>query len=275
MQDASRSRSYTITKHTRTGARLLNKVPQVIVFFWVIKVLATTVGETVADFLSTTLHLGLVNTSCVMSAAFLVLLFWQLRLRRYVAGVYWAVVVFISVVGTLISDFLVDNLGIPLQTTTIAFACVLAVIFFLWWRTEHTLSVHEINTTRRELFYWAAILFTFALGPSGGDLLSEATGLGYPLAVLTFASLIAATALAFRLGLNGVVAFWIAYILTRPLGASLGDLLSQASKDGGLGFGTTATSALFLAIIVGLVVYLSITKKDVLPETPDSARGQN
>ncbi len=254
-------------------ARLLNKVPHVIIFFWVIKVLATTVGETVADFLSGTLHLGLVNTSYVMSGAFLVLLFWQLRLRRYVAGVYWSTVVFISVVGTLISDALVDKLGIPLQTTTIAFSCVLAVIFFLWWRTEHTLSVHEINTTRRELFYWAAILFTFALGTSGGDLLSEASGLGYALSALSFASLIGVTALAYRLGLNGVIAFWIAYILTRPLGASLGDLLSQAPKDGGLGFGTTVTSAVFLIIIVGLVIRLSITKEDVLPETPHGARG--
>ena len=270
MQDASLARSYTPEKHA-AAARLLNKVPQVIIFFWVIKVLATTVGETVADFLSTTLHLGLVNTSYVMSGAFLVVLLWQLRLRRYVPGVYWAVVVFISVVGTLISDFLVDNLGIPLLTTTIAFSCVLGVIFFLWWRTERTLSVHEINTTRRELFYWAAILFTFALGTSGGDFLAEATGLGYPLSVLTFASLIALAALAFRLGLNGVLAFWIAYILTRPLGASLGDLLSQSPKDGGLGFGTTATSAVFLLVIVGLVTYLSITKKDVLPEHPRAA----
>jgi len=272
MQDATFSRSYTATKPARTAARLLNKVPQVIVFFWVIKVLATTVGETVADFLSTTLHFGLVNTSYVMSGAFLVLLLWQLRLRRYVAGVYWATVVFISVVGTLISDTLVDKLGISLQTTTIVFSCVLAVVFFLWWRAERTLSVHEINTTRRELFYWAAILFTFALGTSGGDLLAEASGLGYPLAVLTFASLIAVTALGFRLGLNGIVAFWIAYILTRPLGASLGDLLSQTRHDGGLGFGTTATSAVFLIIIVGLVIYLSITKKDVLPESPAGAR---
>lgn len=246
---------------------LLNKVPAVTVFFWIIKVLATTVGETLADFLSTTLHFGLANTSLVMSVAFLVLLAWQLRLRRYVAGVYWTVVVFISVVGTLISDNLVDNLGIPLHTTTIAFSLVLAAIFFAWWRTEGTLSVHEVNTTRREAFYWGAILFTFALGTSGGDLLAESTGLGYALSTLAFAGMIALTAAAYYwLKINGVLAFWIAYVLTRPLGASTGDLLSQTQKDGGLAFGTTATSAIFLLVIVGLVAYLSVTKKDVLPE---------
>lgn len=250
-----------------TNVHVLNKVPQVTVFFWIIKVLATTVGETLADFLSTTLHFGLVNTSIVMSAIFVLLLAWQLRLPRYVAGVYWAVVVFISVVGTLISDNLHDNLGISLVTTTIAFAVVLAAIFFAWWRSEHTLSVHEIDTRRRELFYWAAILFTFALGTSGGDLLSERTGLGYGLAALVFAALIALTALAhYRLKVNGVLAFWIAYILTRPLGASMGDFLSQSPQDGGLGVGTTVTSGVFLIVIVALVIYLSVTKRDIVPK---------
>ena len=265
MQDAALSRDSLTDR--RNVVPLLNKVPRATLFFWAIKVLATTVGETVADFLSSTLHFGLVNTSYVMSGGFIVLLLWQLRLRRYVAGVYWTVVVFISVVGTLISDNLVDNLGIPLHTTTIVFSAILAVIFFAWWKTEGTLSVHRINTTRRELFYWAAILFTFALGTSGGDFLSEATGIGYAMAVLVFASIIAITAAAYYwLKINGVLAIWIAYILTRPLGASLGDLLAQAQKDGGLGFGTTATSAIFLAIILGLVIYLSITKRDVLDE---------
>jgi len=251
------------------GWTMQNKVPDVTIYFWVIKVLATTVGETAADYLSTTLHLGLVNTSLVMSAIFLVGLLVQLKTRAYVPAVYWAVVVFVSVVGTLVSDNLVDNLGIPLATTSIVFAIALAAVFVAWWLSERTLSVHTIVTTRRELFYWAAILFTFALGTSAGDLLSEATGLGYPLAVLAFAGMIGLIAVAYYgFKIDGVLAFWIAYILTRPLGASIGDLLSQATKDGGLGLGTTVTSATFLAIIVALVIYLTRTRRDVIEVTP-------
>lgn len=248
---------------------MLNKVPEVTIFFWVIKVLATTVGETAADYLSTTLHLGLVTTSYVMSGLFLIGLLVQLKTKEYVPAVYWAVVVLISVVGTLVSDNLVDNLGIPLATTSIVFAIALAVVFVAWWLSERTLSVHSIVTTKRELFYWAAILFTFALGTSAGDLLSEATGLGYPLAVLAFAAMIGVVAVAYYgLKINGVLAFWLAYILTRPLGASLGDLLSQATKDGGWGLGTTATSAIFLVTILALVTYLTVSRRDriVLPE---------
>jgi len=230
------------------------------------------VGETAADYLSTTLHLGLVATSLVMSGIFVVGLLVQLKTRAYVPAVYWAVVVFVSVVGTLISDNLVDNFGIPLSTTTIVFGCVLAVVFGAWWWSERTLSVHTIVTTKRELFYWAAILFTFALGTSAGDLLSEATGLGYPLAVLAFAAMIGLVAVAYYgFKIDGVLAFWVAYILTRPLGASIGDLLAQATKDGGLGWGTTATSAAFLLTIVALVVYLTRTRRDVIDVMP--ARG--
>jgi uncharacterized membrane-anchored protein len=248
---------------------MLNKVPEITIYFWVIKVLATTVGETAADYLSTTLHLGLVATSFVMGAIFVVGLLVQLRTRAYVPTVYWAVVVFVSIVGTLVSDNLVDNLGIPLATTSIVFAIVLAVVFGAWWLSERTLSVHTIVTTRRELFYWAAILFTFALGTSAGDLLSEATGLGYPLAVLAFAAMIGLVALAYYgFKIDGVLAFWLAYILTRPLGASIGDLLSQSTKDGGLGWGTTATSAAFLVTIVALVIYLTLTRRDVVQIRP-------
>jgi len=250
---------------------MLNKVPQITLIFWAIKILATTVGETAADFLNVRMGFGLNGTSLVMSALFLVALGVQLTRRRYVPVVYWTVVVLVSVVGTLISDNLVDNLGISLQTTSIAFGCALAVVFFAWWWSERTLSVHSIRTPRRELFYWAAILFTFALGTSAGDLLGEASGLGYGPAALVFASLIAVTALAyFFVNINGVFAFWIAYILTRPLGASMGDLLSQTHQDGGVGFGTTVTSSLFLLAIAGLVTYLSVTRKDFVPE-PEGA----
>ena len=242
--------------------KMLNKVPAVTVFFWAIKVLATTVGETAADFLSTRLHLGLVVTSYVMGAIFLIALAVQMRSSRYIRGVYWTVVVFISVVGTLISDNLVDNLGIGLATTTIAFSCILAVVFAVWWFSERTLSVHSITTTRREAFYWAAILFTFALGTSAGDVLAESLQLGYALSGVMFAAAIGATALAYlALRINGVVAFWIAYVLTRPLGASMGDFLSQPVKAGGLGVGTTMTSLAFLSTIVGLILYLGYQQR--------------
>lgn len=242
---------------------MLNKVPEVTIYFWIIKVLATTVGETAADYLSTTLHLGLVTTSYVMGGIFILGLLIQLRTKAYVPAVYWAVVVAISVVGTLVSDNLVDNLGIPLSTTTMVFAGALAVVFVAWWLSERTLSVHTIVTRKRELFYWAAILFTFALGTSGGDLLSEATGLGYPLAVLAFASMIGVVVVAYYgFKIDNVLAFWAAYVLTRPLGASLGDLLSQTTKDGGIGWGTTTTSVVFLLTILALVAYLTMTHRD-------------
>ncbi len=244
---------------------MINKVPRVTLLFWIIKVFATTVGETAADFLATSLRFGLANTSYLMSGVFLIALLVQLSLKKYVPGVYWTVVVLISVVGTLLSDTLVDKLGVGLRTSTIVFAIALAAVFFFWWFSERTLSVHKIHTTRRELFYWAAILFTFALGTSAGDLVSEAFGLGYTTAALIFAAAIGVTASAyFVLKVDGVLAFWIAYVLTRPLGASMGDLLAQPVKDGGLGFGTTTTSAAFFAVIIGLVIYLTLGRKDDL-----------
>ena len=242
--------------------QMLNKVPQVTLFFWVIKIMATTVGETAADYLSETLKLGLTGTSYVMSGLLLILLIIQFRTKKYVPAIYWTVVVFISVVGTLISDNLVDNLGVSLLTSTIIFGSALAVIFICWYASEKTLSVHTINTTKRELFYWAAILFTFSLGTSAGDLVAESTGLGYAYAALLFAGVIGLTFLAYYyLKLNAILAFWIAYILTRPLGASLGDLLSQPVSAGGIGLGTTVTSIIFLIIILGLVIYLSMKEK--------------
>ncbi|MDQ6925082.1 MAG: hypothetical protein M3154_02465 [Candidatus Eremiobacteraeota bacterium] len=242
---------------------MLNKVPQITLFFWIIKVLSTTVGEALADFLNTKLGLGLINTSYVLSGLFLVALAVQLTRTRYIPAVYWTVVVLVSVVGTLVSDTLVDKLGLGLQTTTIAFSCALAVVFVMWYLSEKTLAVHWIATTRRELFYWAAILFTFALGTSAGDLLTEKAGTGYALGALMFAGMIALVAVArYGFKINAVLAFWMAYILTRPLGASVGDLLSQARSDGGLGLGTTVTSAVFLTVIVALVIYLTKTLRD-------------
>ena len=241
---------------------LLNKVPQITLAFWVIKIMATTVGETAADFLIFNVGLGLVVTSLIMSALLVGIIAFQLKLREYVPTSYWLVVVFVSIVGTLVSDYMVDDLGISLVTTTIGFALALTATFLAWYASERTLSIHSIFTRRRELFYWAAILFTFALGTSAGDLIAEHFGLGYAVSAVIFGALIAVVYAAYRFGVDAVLTFWVAYILTRPLGASMGDLLSQPTNNGGLGLGTTGTSVLFLVTIAGLVSYLSITKKD-------------
>jgi len=260
-----------LLKHQRQNdtsaiGHLFNKVPEVTIYFWIIKVLCTTVGETAADFLNTNLHLGLTGTTFVMGSLLLITLCFQFAARRYVPGIYWLAVVLISIVGTLITDNLTDNFGVSLETTTIIFSAALAAIFVAWYARERTLSVHTIYTMRREVFYWLAILFTFALGTAAGDLTAEKLNLGYMVSALLFSSLIAVIAVAhLRFKLNAVLAFWIAYILTRPLGASLGDYLTQSNADGGLGLGTVLTSALFLLTIVITVIYLTITKKDAVP----------
>lgn len=242
---------------------MLNKVPQLTLYFWVIKILATTVGETAADFLNTNLHLGLTGTTLVMGAGLAAALTFQFRARRYVPGIYWTSVVLISVVGTLITDNMVDNFGITLWTTTIGFSLALAATFGAWYRSERTLSVHTIHTTKREAFYWLTILFTFALGTAAGDLLAEGLNLGYWKSAVMFAGVIGLVALArFQLGLDAVLAFWAAYVVTRPLGASLGDYFSQKHAAGGLGLGTTGTSAIFLLTILAVVTYLTVTRKD-------------
>jgi uncharacterized membrane-anchored protein len=243
---------------------MLNKVPEVTLYFWVIKVLCTTVGETASDYLSDNVGLGLTNTTYITSALLVGTLVFQFRARRYVAGVYWLGIVLISVVGTQITDNLTDNAGVSLVTTTTVFSIALALVFAAWWASERTLSIHTIYTTRREAFYWLTVLFTFALGTAAGDLIAERLNVGYAWSVVLFAGAIAVAAIAhYGFKLNAVTAFWAAYILTRPLGASIGDELSQARKAGGLGLGTTITSSIFLGAIVLVVTYLAITKRDV------------
>jgi uncharacterized membrane-anchored protein len=242
---------------------MLNKVPEVTIFFWIIKILATTVGETAADFLNVNLNLGLTNTTYFMSGLLLITLIFQFRSTKYVPGIYWLAVVLISVVGTLVTDNLVDNFGVPLETTTIIFSIALLATFAAWYASEKTLSIHSIYTTKREAFYWLAILFTFALGTAAGDLVAEGLSLGYLVSALMFAALIGVVTVAhYFFKLNAVLAFWIAYILTRPLGASIGDYLSQPRDEGGLGLGTVATSAIFLVTILSLVIYLTKTRRD-------------
>jgi uncharacterized membrane-anchored protein len=247
------------------GRKMLNKVPEITLYFWVIKILCTTVGETFADNLNENLGLGLSGTSYIMGALLIGVLVFQFRARRYVPGIYWLAVVLISVVGTLVSDNLVENYGVTLETTTILFSAILITVFASWYAVERTLSVHTIVTTRRESFYWLAILFTFALGTSAGDFLSEQLALGYLAALGIFAGAIVVVAvLHFGLRMNAILSFWLAYILTRPLGASIGDYLASPKAEGGLGLGTNLTSFLFLGTILALVVYLAISKRDVI-----------
>ncbi len=237
---------------------MLNKVPEVTLAFWVIKIMSTTVGETGADYLAVHVGLGTAVTGGIMAALLAAALVAQLRSRQYVPWIYWLTVVLVSVVGTQITDALTDRLEVSLYASTAVFACLLAATFALWYGRERTLSIHTIVTVRRELFYWTAILFTFALGTAAGDLATEALGLGFNVGVLVFAGLIAVVYAAYGLGAGAVLAFWLAYILTRPLGASLGDLLSQSPAYGGLGLGTVMTSIVFLAVIMALVAMLSL-----------------
>ena len=251
----------------------LNRVPNVTVDFWLIKLMAVTMGETAADYLAVNLGLGLTVTSLIMTGVLIVALVFQFAQKRYIPWAYWLAVVLVSVVGTLITDNLVDNFGVRLQTTTIVFSVLLAATFAIWYASERTLSIHTIYTTRREVFYWLAILFTFSLGTAAGDLVSESFDMGYLITGLLFGGVIALIALAYYvLKLNGILAFWLAYILTRPLGASFGDLLSQPVEYGGLGWGTTFTSLAFLGCIAALVLYMTLKKdadeiEDILLES--------
>ncbi|MFZ6765695.1 hypothetical protein ACO0LM_01325 [Undibacterium sp. Di26W] len=239
---------------------MLNKVPEISLYFWAIKILSTTVGETAADYLAVHVGLGIAITGTVMTSLLALALTSQIRLNRYIPWVYWLTVVLLSIVGTQITDALTDGFGVSLYLSTFVFCMLLVSVFGAWYWCERTLSIHTIMTRRRELFYWAAILLTFALGTAAGDLATEELGLGFRLGVGLFTGMIIIIYVACRLGLNFVLAFWLAYILTRPLGASLGDLLSQSSEYGGIGWGTISTSVVFLSVIAILVFIVSLRK---------------
>ena len=248
-------------------AHLLNKVPEVTLVFWLIKIMCTTVGETAADFLIFNLNFGMMLTSLLMVIPLVIFLVMQIRHKKYVPWLYWVTVVLISIVGTLITDNLVDNLGVPLELTTIAFGILLLLTFALWYASENTLSIHTIYTRRRELFYWSAILFTFALGTAAGDLVAESLNLGYVISAMIFGGLIGLVSMDYYVfKSNAVLSFWIAYILTRPLGASIGDYLSQPADKGGLGLSSIAINLIFLIAILGLVRYLTLQQRNAIPQ---------
>lgn len=261
----------------RSGRLVLNKVPEVTVWFWVIKILCTTVGESFADWINTTLGVGLVNTAWIFTAVLVVVLAVQLRLKRYVPFPYWLTVVVVSVTGTLYTDILTDQLNVPLWISSAVFSVLLAVVFGVWWLRERTLSIHSVTTPSRESFYWLTVLVTFALGTATGDWVLELTGWSPGVSVLLPLGLIASIALLWRSGANPVLSFWLAYILTRPLGANIGDWLASpkvAQNPGdptGLALGTFTTSLIFLGLILATVVYLTVTRSDVI-ETYEAAR---
>ena len=241
-----------------------NKVPEVTAIFWAIKIMATTVGETGADYLIFQWGLGLPMTSALMAVVLAGILWLQFRQDRYRPWIYWLAVTMVSVVGALITDSLVDTYGVPLPVTMAVFAVALIATFAIWYARERTLSIHAIDTPSREGFYWLAILFTFARGTAAGDLMAERLGLGYLSSTLLFGAGIAVVAALWRLDIIGpVTGFWLAYVLTRPLGASFGDLLSQPVTNGGLGLGTVVTSWFFLAAILVLVAYLAVSRIDL------------
>jgi uncharacterized membrane-anchored protein len=242
---------------------MLNKVPEVTIWFWIIKILCTTVGESFADWINGSLGFGLIGTAVLFTGVLAVVGVAQFRLNRYVPFVYWSTVVVVSVTGTLYTDILTDQEHVPLRVSSAVFAVALAGVFAVWYARERTLSIHTIVTPTREAFYWLAVLVTFALGTATGDWTVELTGWGPGTSVLLPGGLIAAVAIGWKAGAGPVLSFWLAYILTRPLGANLGDWFGSPRSEHGLGIGTAGTSFVFLTAIAVTVAYLSISRTDV------------
>ncbi|MEU9453052.1 hypothetical protein [Streptomyces sp. NPDC048277] len=237
------------------------KVPEVTVYFWIIKVLTTGMGETASDFLAHAF--GPVPAVGLGGVALVAALAVQFAVRRYIAWVYWTAIVMVSVFGTMAADVLHVGLGVPYAVSTPLFFTALVAVFALWYAVERTLSIHSIRTRRREAFYWAAVLATFALGTAAGDLTATA-GLGYFGSAVLFAVAICVPALAHRAGvLSAVPAFWTAYVITRPLGASLADWMALPHSRGGLAFGLGPVTLAWTAAIVCFVGYLAVSRRDV------------
>jgi uncharacterized membrane-anchored protein len=251
--------------------RPLSKVPEIIVLFWVTKILTTGMGEAASDYLVS--NLARVVAVMIGFLALLIALAWQFWVHRYVVWVYWLAVSMVAVFGTMAADVLHKGLGIPYVVSTLFFAVVLALVFATWYRTERTLSIHSIHTPRRELFYWVTVLTTFALGTAAGDMTASTLHLGYLDSGFLFTALFLVPAVAYwQFGMNAIFAFWFAYVLTRPLGASFADWLDKPTSLGGLGLGTGTVAAISAAVIVGLVAYLALTHSPI--EEDDALRLQ-
>jgi uncharacterized membrane-anchored protein len=242
-----------------------SKVPEVTAFFWIVKALTTAMGESTSDFL---VHSLVPEVAVVLGGiAFVVALYIQFSVDRYVPWAYWLAVAMVGVFGTMAADVLHVGLGVPYVVSTVFYAIVLAVVFRTWYLSEGTLSIHSITTPRRELFYWAAVLATFALGTAAGDLTAITLGIGYFGSIFLFLAIISIPALGyFRFGMNSILAFWFAYVVTRPVGASVADWLGVSSARGGLALGTGPVSLVLAAAIAGFVYYLTKTGRDTPPD---------
>jgi len=242
---------------------MLNRVAGITLFFWVVKILSTTVGETAADFIAVDMKIGLIVTTLLMGAITIAAILWNFRMKKYFAPAYWLLIIMMSIEGTLITDILVDDFSISLITLDVVFTIIMISGFYLWNKEEGTLSIHKITNDRREVFYWLIVLTTFALGTAVGDTVSEYLSFGYLNSLILFGAIfVVAGGLFYTKVIDGVTAFWIAFIVTRPIGASLGDLFIQAPADGGLGISAGAINIAFFATIISIVIYLTITKID-------------
>lgn len=250
----------------QTGATspVLSKVPEITVYFWIIKILSTAMGEATSDFL--VFHINPYIAVILGALGFAAALVLQFRAKRYIAWVYWLLVVMVSIFGTMVADVIHVVLGVPYFLSTSAFAVTLVIILALWYRVEKTLSIHSIFTFRREMFYWATVLATFALGTAAGDMTAFSLHLGFLTSGILFAILFVIPGIGYRfLGLNDIFAFWFAYIMTRPLGASFADWFDKPAAVGGLGYGTPLISLILTAFIIIFVAYITTTKIDVEP----------
>ena len=247
---------------------VLNRVAGLTLFFWIVKILSTTVGETAADFVAVDLKVGLMGTTLLMGVITATAIFWNFRQKKYFAPAYWFLIVMMSIEGTLITDILVDDFSVSLVALDFVFAVLMISGFYLWYRLEGTLSIHKITNNKREVFYWLIVLITFALGTGVGDTVSELINFGYANSLTLFGGIFLFSGVLFYAKvINAALAFWIAFIVTRPIGASLGDLLIQAPSDGGMGVGAGTINIVFFTIIVAIVAYLSISKTDVIGNT--------
>jgi len=256
---------------TKDNQTLLNRVAGLTVFFWIVKILSTTVGETAADFVAVDMNVGLMGTTLLMGAITIASIFWNFKLKKYFAPAYWFLIVMMSIEGTLITDILVDDYEISLITLDVIFTITMLAGFYLWYKEEGTLSIHKITNDRREIFYWLIVLTTFALGTAVGDTVSEHLNFGYLNSLMLFGGIFAvAGGLFYAKILDGVTAFWIAFIVTRPIGASLGDLFIQAPADGGMGISAGTINIAFFTVIIAVVAYLTVSKVDVIPAEEES-----
>ncbi|HEY4020136.1 MAG TPA: hypothetical protein VGM75_15705 [Pseudonocardiaceae bacterium] len=258
------STSYRLSESTVQRAL---RVPEITAFFWIIKGLSTAVGESTSDYLVNALNpvvavgLGFVG--------FVVSLIIQFSMKRYRAWSYWFAVVMVGVFGTMAADVLHVGFGVPYFASATFYAVVLVAVYLVWQRTEHTLSIHSIDTARREVFYWLAVVATFALGTAAGDLTAVTLHLGYGLSIVLFAVIILIPVFGYRvLRWNSIFSFWFAYVVTRPLGASIADWFGKAKSVGGLGVGNGVVSVVLALLIIGFVSYLAITRRDVQQELP-------